>query len=126
MSNKIFLDDLPHKGSHIDWFNSIGYKVNFIYKDIKGELEIIDYIREVDTSYLKVKYKNNITSIRCSSLKMCQLGKILGTYYGGFRIKIGEVIKDDRRNLLITKQEKRKRKNRSDEKWYKYTCNKCG
>lgn len=39
-------EELPRKGSFIDWENSIGYKLKFIYNDIEGELEIIGYKRE--------------------------------------------------------------------------------
>jgi len=43
---KIFLDILPKNNKRIDWKNSIGYKVRFIYDDIEGEVEIIDYNTE--------------------------------------------------------------------------------
>ena len=42
-TRKIFLEELPRRGKLIDWKNSIGYKIKFIYEDIKDELEIIEY-----------------------------------------------------------------------------------
>ena len=43
-----------------------------------------------------------------------------------FKIKIGQVFKDEKRDLIITYREYRKDKYNQDWKWYKYTCNKCG
>ena len=49
---KMFLDELPKKegfGANkgkmlIDWRNSVGHKVPFVYYEIEGEIEIIEYI----------------------------------------------------------------------------------
>ena len=47
-----------------------------------------------------------------------------------FKVKIGTYVKDEKRDLIITDREYRKRKTKKDsiinEKWYKYTCNICG
>ena len=43
---KVFLDELPRKGGksdRIDWKKSVGCKIPFIYDDIQGEMEIINY-----------------------------------------------------------------------------------
>lgn len=44
---KIQLDfsALPKKLRGVDWFKSIGYKVPFKYKDISGELEIVNFVK---------------------------------------------------------------------------------
>ena len=62
---EIFLENLPKKKGVgynknklvIDWKNSIGYKVHFIYYDIEDEIEIIDYKSKGQT--LTIKYKEN-------------------------------------------------------------------
>ena len=40
---KVFLDDLPKRGKLVDWKNSVGHKVKFIYEKIEDEIEIINY-----------------------------------------------------------------------------------
>ena len=44
---KMFIENLPKRQGRnrkeIDWKNTIGYKVKFVYDDIEGEVEIIDY-----------------------------------------------------------------------------------
>ena len=48
---KVFLDELPRKYGFgvnkdkllIDWGNSIGYKIRFIYDNIKSKVEIVGY-----------------------------------------------------------------------------------
>ena len=74
---KVFLDDLPRKnngkGKNIDWKNSVGYKVHFIYEDIDGYIEILDYI----DSKLIIKYNNKELKIFTSSFINANIGKIL-------------------------------------------------
>ena len=45
-----------HKEGIIKWINSIGYKIPFVYDNINGELEIIDY--DIKTQYFIVKYND--------------------------------------------------------------------
>ena len=62
---KVFIENLPRKQGRgreeIDWPNTIGYKVNFIYDDVEDTLEIIDYIK--DNAHVILKYKNNKLSV---------------------------------------------------------------
>ena len=61
---KVFLENLPikkqGKKNVIDWKNSVGYKVHFIYDDIEGDIEIIDYIsgNRKNKSKILLRYKN--------------------------------------------------------------------
>lgn len=57
---KVFLDNLPRCNSRIDWKNSIGYTVNFIYDNIEGTLEIINYYKSNSGKqyYITIKYEN--------------------------------------------------------------------
>lgn len=74
---KVFLDDLPRKnngkGKNIDWKNSVGYKVHFIYEDIEGDIEILDYI----DCKLNIKYNNKELKINTSNFIKVNIGKIL-------------------------------------------------
>lgn len=134
---KVFLDDLPKKiragKETIDWINSVGYKVPFIYDEIKGEIEIVDY--DSLKQRLIIKYSNETTfKIKTKGLKNCELGKLLGKITVDFRFEIGKIFKDKKRDLIIT-DKKREEKHFIDkegyncvnkQKWYKYKCNKCG
>ena len=129
---KVFLENLPRKrkGKFIDWKNCVGYIIHFIYDDVEGDMEIIDYITNT-YSYVSIKYLNEVYNIRTDSLKICNLGTILKRYTSDFKIKIGQTFKNDKRDLTIIDREKRARYKKdenfkSNTKWYKYHCNKCG
>ena len=122
---KVFLDNLPrYKGKNngsINWTESIGYNIRFIYDDIEGEINLIDYKKP----YLYIKYLNKpIFKIANSNFLKCKIAFLLDKKVRGFKISIGDKIKDEKRDLIITDCEHRKEPN--SRKYYKYTCNKCG
>lgn len=133
---KVFLDELPRKegydGKKIDWKKSIGGKFRFIYDDLDGEIEIVDYTPKGQR--VTVKYiHGEIFKTRTSNITSCSLSAILGRYSGKFKSEIGQVFEDDKRDLVIIDREyKRKeyiQKNKirtATWKYYKYRCNKCG
>ena len=130
---KIFLDNLPKWGigryeGKINWTLSIGQVVDFIYKDIKGKINIVDYNK--NTQYLKIKYNEKEFDIKTGNLSRCRLGEILGKFSKDFKVEIGHIFKDKKRDLIVTDKEYRIKNKKSgytqNEKWYKYTCNKCG
>ncbi len=122
----INLTDLPrfNNSERIDWKKSVGYKINFIYGDIKDTLLITN-----------CDYKSKKITIKCEGykdfdifsghLKDCKLGEMLNKYTSDFKFKIGDIIN----NLIIIdkKYEKRKHgKSFVNEKVYKIKCLKCG
>ena len=136
---KVFLDDLPrwengtNKGK-VNWNLSIGYKVKFIYNDIEGWLEILKHEIIIQSkrkrNFLTIKYNNIVKTINADKLLEGKIGNIIGTKTTEFKIKIGTTLKDNNRDITITDKEY-KVNNKSNgyiqnEKWYKYTCNKCG
>lgn len=131
---KVFLDDLPKKEGIgalkgrevVDWTKSVGYKVRFTYDDIEGEVNIL--ICDVSKRKLTIKYNDCIFDIFIGHFAKCCLGKLLGKTTNEFKVKIGGIFKDDKRDLVIIdkKYKPRNGKGLSDLKWYKYKCNKCG
>lgn len=132
---KVFLENLPRwekgegkgKIGTINWSKSIGSKVRFVYEDIEGEVEIVGY----DGKHLIIKYLNGMKfHILTDSFMSCKLGKLLGRITKEFKYKIGELIKDDKRDLIITDRDYRiiskLNGKHENQKWYKYTCNICG
>ena len=127
---KCFLDNLPKSKHinvmHINWKNTIGYNVNFIYDDIKDCFKITKYIRKNNRTYIEVLYNNKIYLLQTDSIIKCELGRILNKKTSRFKIEIGQVFKDDKRDLTIINREYRKDNKNSNLKYYKYHCNKCG
>jgi hypothetical protein len=129
---KVFLDELPHGGKYItknqiNWQKSVGCTVKFIYDDIKGEIKIAYYKQSNKETYLYINYLNqNPFCISTYNFKTCRLGKLLNKYTNEFKVEIGQIFKDDKRDLIITDRKYRKDKENCNRKWYKYKCNKCG
>jgi len=119
---KVFLDDLPKRGNtQVDWFKSIGLTVNFVYDEIKGEIDIIDYERFNKMSYIKVKYNNKIMNMNTSSFVKGAIGILVGSKTDKYFYKIGETIQDNNRKMLITDQIRIKN-HKATERGYKYKC----
>lgn len=115
----INLENLPKSSNQIDWKRSIGFEIEFKYGNIEGILKIVDYKAK---GRIGVKYLNyDIYYIKIGSLSRCQLKKVLRIITDEFRIEIGTIIKDEKRDLIITGRFKNLHK-----KMYNYTCNKCG
>lgn len=72
---KVFVENLPHNWKGIDWKNTIGYDINFIYDDINDKLKIIDYIRKDKCSKLIVDYHGHKNEIYTSLLKDAKIRK---------------------------------------------------
>ncbi|EPB8173244.1 hypothetical protein ACRTAL_002422 [Clostridium perfringens] len=121
---KVFLENLPKKGDRINWKESIGYKVPFVYDDIEGEIKIIDYITK--DRKLVLKYNNEKYTMTSNHFIYCKIGnKILNKRTDNFRIAVNGKIIDEKRDFIILNHEYRLIKE-INRKWYKYRCNKCG
>ena len=124
IKKQIFLDSLPHKGKLINWINSVGYKVPFIYEDIEGEVEIVDY--DKNKTLLTIKYNNKKCKISTGGFTSCSFGNISNKITSDFKIEIGTRFKDDKRDLIITDRKYIANKYGQKCKYYQYKCNKCG
>lgn len=85
---KVYLDNLPKRGKQIDWKNSIDHKVRFVYDDIEGEIEIVDY----DGRYLTLIFDNKKFNIQSGSLKSCQLSVIIGKMNRDYKYEVGTIV----------------------------------
>lgn len=132
---KIFLDNLPRweNGTNIgkiNWKASIGFKIHCIYNNIEDNIEIINY----DKYMLIIIYKHEIFKLSTTQFSDCKLGRIFKTRTKEFKVKIGVNFKDEKRDIVVIKNEYRKieqtdkkgRISTVNQKWYKYTCNVCG
>ena len=126
---KVFLEELSiYKNGKICWKNSIGSIVRFIYDDIEGYIEILDYVRGKNSKVL-LKYNNKEVLMCTSHFRKCKLGNLLNVNTTDFKIEIGTTFKDDKRDITIIDRKYEKRRHGKaivNEKLYKYRCNKCG
>ena len=119
---KVFLENLPKRGkTQVDWYKSIGFTVDFAYDDIKGEINILSHERFDKMSYIKVQYKDKIMDINTSSFIQGAIGMLIGSKTYEYLYKIGDIIQDDNRKMLIMDQIKIK-KPKSNERGYRYKC----
>ena len=125
---EIDLSNLPrhidgHQKNRIDWNNSVGEICKFKYDDIEGYVEIIAYMQ--NTQMITIRYKDRYDTLAMSHFRDCGIGKILKLKTNEFKIEIGTVIKDNKRDITIIDREYRKDKKGRGKKWYKYKCNNC-
>lgn len=109
-------------GTNIDWINSIGKSIHFIYDDIEDDITIIDYDKQksiVTYVYHDITYRQTSTA-----LKDCKLGKML---FNEFKYKIDDILsnKNKTQNIIITDR-RIVDTNRQRFKIYKFKCLKCG
>ena len=123
---KINFDNLPRRGTdkgRINWEDSVGYIVVAECEDVIYNIEITKY----DKGYLNVKVNNKEIEkpIWCGDFKSGKIGVLIGKMTYKYKYNIGEIIKDEKRDLVILKQIRMKDGNYST-RGYKYHCNKCG
>ena len=128
---KVFTDELIDKSgkekTFINWIVSKGMSIKFIYDDIEGYLEIVDY----KNSYLYIKYLDNpIFKINTGNFIKCHIGALLKICSKDFKYGINQVLKTYNRDIEIIDKSYipiiKKNGNIENKKYYKYKCNKCG
>ena len=98
------LSELPRikeGGTRINWQNSVGCKVPFVYNDISDVFYIIEYI---GGSYVKVKvqYKDRIMDIPTSMVVKGHIGRLIGIRTNEFKIPLNIRLFDEHRDIIIT------------------------
>lgn len=126
---QVFLENLPKKYRNksgnivevINWKESIGCIIKYIYDDLIGEFVITNY--STKGQFLSIENNcGNTYSIKTGNLLDCKLGNILGKHTKDFKVKVGEVFD----SLIITDRKYKKDDRSVDRKWYSYTCKECG
>jgi len=124
---KMYYEVLPkggaNRGDRTNWKKSVGYDVNFIYKNTVGVVKILSYV----PSYINIKYLDKEPfRINIDNFKDCRLGNLLGYQTSEFKVKLGEIIQDKVRNITITGMNHTKNDKNRNWKIYNYKCNICG
>ena len=105
----------------INWKESVGCKVKFIYEDLIGEIEIVD---RLDNKRLLLKYKDRIIEMESGNLIQGYLGKLLGIITNEFKYDVGTKIN----GFEIFKRYKKvifENKRSYEYKYYTIKCLKC-
>jgi hypothetical protein len=93
-----------YKGK-IDWSNNVGEKLSFIYHDIKGEVEIIDYVKGIPQGTITVKYKDNVLPMKTNTLTKCSIGNLIKEFNYDYIYEIGDILETKHNTTLkILKQ----------------------
>lgn len=104
--------------NNVDWKNSVGCNVDFVFDEIYGSFKIIKYI---NNSTVKVIYNNKEFVLRSYEILNCKFSKMLGLYNKNFRYKKDDIVGD-----YIILKAYRYNKNNKLIKYYKFKCGKCG
>jgi hypothetical protein len=124
---KVFLDDLPRKKygntEVIDWKSGVGCSIDFIYDEIYGVFNILEY--QSKGQILKISYLDKQYEIRTPHLIKVKLKTILGKKTSEYKYFIDQRIFDSKTDIVITGYTyKTNLKNKY--KAYTFKCNKCG
>ena len=84
----------------INWKESVNHKTKFIYNNIEGEITIIDY--DSKTQKLIIQYLDKKPfEILTGGFQECRIGVMLGEKSTEFKITLGRIFKDNKRDLII-------------------------
>lgn len=97
----------------IDWENSVGRNIRFIYDNIEGLITIINYKRPNIT----ILFQDKISIMHISQFRKCQLGNFLNIYSKYYLYNVGDIINN---NLII--EQIRVKQGKGTSKGYKYKC----
>ena len=120
------LTELPRRGSLINYQAMVGMKLELLYEgEIYVGVKILEYIKGSNPRFV-IEYNGQKHNILCGNFIVGKFGGVLKLITKDFKVNIGDVFKDSKRDMIITNKEHRKDKRGENEKWYKYTCNRCG
>jgi hypothetical protein len=139
---KVFLENLPHgknseknkkrKGTRgqlvqnkrIDWINSIGYFIHFIFDDIEGDFEIIKY-ESIKGGIITIKYNNEEFKVNTINLRNSQIQTILFKR-NEYKYQVGDIVDTNTGKIKILKQIRLPNMKKYTQKGYEYECLNCG
>jgi len=121
-SKRVDLRNLPMYKQNIDWVNSVGYKVDFVYNNIEGVLEILDCIKIKNKYNLKLKYLNNEYNVTVENFKHANFAFLKEGNRANYLYSIGDIINMKNGKIEILKLGQYK----SGIQNYTIRCLKCG
>lgn len=121
---KVFLDELPKrngKNNQTDWLKCKHLSFQFQWDNLIDTIMILDIKRENRKTKLLLKYKDNEMWMDNGHLVNCKIAMLIGVKTYNYSYKVGDIVKDDKRNIIITKLIRIK-----EYRAYEYKCLDCG
>ena len=118
------LTELPRRGSLINYQAMVGMELELLYEGSVYKVKVLEYIKGSSPRFV-VEYNGQTHNIECGHFIKGHFGGALKLKTKDFKINVGDIFKDDKRDMIITNREHGKDKRGQNWKWYKYTCNKC-
>lgn len=106
----------------VDIKSIIGMNIEIYYKNNTYIIYVINYNKK--TRKIIFLYNNEEFELDRNMFINCNFGRIFKYYTKEFKIEIGVILKDNKRDITIIDREYRVDKNGKTLKWYKYHCNK--
>lgn len=127
MNNWIDLSNVPQTKKHgrvgYNWEKSIGCICNFSCEGVLGQLKIVEY--DVKKHKFTILYNGGLNYIDMDSFKNARLRTVIGKRTKDFKVNIGEVFIDDKRNLTIINRKMLPDSKGKLRKMYNYDCHIC-
>lgn len=122
---QIDLSNIPMKGKLRDWKNSIGVTCKFIYDDVEGNVQIVDYISD---SHPKLKISYNEIEYICDTGTFVNVsfGKMLKKITSEYKFNLNEIISSQTGELKIIDRNVIYDSNNHRWKEYEIQCLQCG
>lgn len=134
---KVFLENLPHgkkseknirrenaKNEGINWIDSVGQSVHFIFDETEGDFKILKY--EKNKGRITIEYNKEEYKVNTINLRNCQIQTILFKR-NEYKYKIGDIVETKTGNKIkILKQIKLPNMKKYTQKGYEYECLNCG
>jgi AraC-like DNA-binding protein len=135
---KVFLENLPHgkksekgirrknsKNNGINWIDSVGQTIHFIFDEIEGDFKILKY-EKTKGGILTIEYNNKEYKVNTINLKNSQIQTILFNR-NEYKYKVGEIIGTKTGNKIkILEQIRLPNLKKYTQKGYEYECLNCG
>lgn len=132
---KVFLDNVPKSKSEktIKWNECVGLELKFVYDDVCGEFQVIEYKSDGKNAKLKLQYQKSTDWIYANQLKSGEISKFIGCkkkYQNksiNYKFEVGEEVSSYYDSLVIIDRKfDIDSQTGHTRKFYKYKCNKCG
>lgn len=130
------LDLLPKQGgatNRVDWENSVGHYIPFVYGEVKGVMKLLAYeVTHTSDKRMLVDFEGRQTWVHTASLRRGELKKVVGLPRKKRVAKLkptefhkGQVFKDEKRHIKLLKEGF---KTIGDQRirGFTYECLKCG
>jgi len=122
VKKELSLEYLPHRGKLINWKELVGKFVHFLYGDIEGFIEIVEYYIEenkIKTRYKDIEYITTTSNFQKIKISNCLGIKRKNSKKVGFEYNVGDIITTNNGKIKIIKQIRVGEKNIRS---YEYKC----